>query len=172
VIRLLRRSILVLAATILLPVAPAWAHRGHGTLSVVEIDAVTGVVTVSHRLEVHDTEPALVLVAPEAQPSLDDPDAVRALTDYVGRKFALRINGKTVPLVLKETGLGASDVRLVYAARIAPGDTGGEIDVRSGLFAEVYGDQVNQVNIRRRGITRTLIFRGAGAEAQSLDALN
>ena len=62
-IRSPRRSILVIAALILLPVSPAWAHRGHGSLSVVEVDAVTGKVTVSHRLEAHDTEPALALVA-------------------------------------------------------------------------------------------------------------
>jgi hypothetical protein len=172
VIRSLRRSVLVLAALILLPAGPAWAHRGHGSLSVVEIDAVTGNVTVSHRLEVHDTEPALALLAPEAQPSLDDPEAVRALIDYVGRNFALRIRGRVVPLVLKDSVIGASDVRLVYAARIAPRDTGGVIDVRSTLLSEVYGDQINQVNIRRRGITRTLTFRGPGAETQSLDALN
>ncbi|WP_369692489.1 DUF6702 family protein, partial [Sandarakinorhabdus limnophila] len=44
--------------------APAQAHRGHASLAVVEIDAKSGAVTVTHHLQVHDVEPALVDIAP------------------------------------------------------------------------------------------------------------
>lgn len=80
-----RRLALPLA---LMLAAPTAAHRGHASLAVVEIDAKSGAVTVTHRLTAHDVEPALVDIAPDAQPSLDDPDALAALIAHVGRTFA------------------------------------------------------------------------------------
>jgi len=73
----IRRAVVLLAAVSLaLTPLPAAAHRGHGALSVVEIDVKSGEVRVSHRVATHDAEPALALIAPDAQTSLDDPDAV------------------------------------------------------------------------------------------------
>ncbi len=45
-------------------VAPAQAHRGHDSLAVVTL--ADGSVTVSHRFEAHDIEPALAKIAPGA----------------------------------------------------------------------------------------------------------
>ena len=49
-----------LAALLLMLATPALAHRGHASLAVVEIDARSGAVVVTHRLIAHDVEPALV----------------------------------------------------------------------------------------------------------------
>ncbi len=41
------------------------------------------------------------------------------------------------------------------------------------MFADVYGDEVNQVNVRRLGVTRTLIFNAPDAATpQTLDPLD
>lgn len=161
---------LVAAGALLSPVAAA-AHRGHGALSVVELDARTGEILVSHRFQTHEVEPALARVAPEAQPSLDDPDAVTALTAYVGALFTLKVAGAPVDLTLKDMTLGADEVRMVYAGRIPVADAVDAVDVQAAMFADVFEDQVNQVNVRRLGVTRTLVFQGDGGE-QSLAALD
>ncbi len=158
-----RLAVLIAAAGLVLAPLPAAAHRGHGALSVVEIDAKTGAVTVSHRIPAHDAEPALAVIAPEAQASLDDPDAVEALKTYMAKQFCVAIDGKIVELTLKDLTLGADEVRFEYAGRIAPKDVAARIGVKAAMFADIYGDEVNQVNVRRLGVTRTLVFAGGEA---------
>lgn len=166
-----RAAALLAAASLALAPLPAAAHRGHGALSVVEIDAQTGAVTVSHRIPTHDAEPALAVIAPDAQASLDDPEAVDALKTYMSEHFAVAVNGVLVGLTLKDVTLGADDVRFQYSGRIDPARASAAVAVKASMFADVYGDEVNQVNIRRLGVTRTLVFN-AGDGAQTLDAID
>lgn len=165
-----RAVALFAAAGLVLAPLPAAAHRGHGVLSVVEIDARTGAVRVSHRIAAHDAEPALALIAPDAQASLDDPDAIEALKAYMRDTFWLGINGAAIDLTLKDLTLGATEVRFEYVGQTLPADVDAAIELQAAMFADVYGDEVNQVNIRRFGVTRTLVFSGADAATpQTLD---
>lgn len=168
-----RRAVVLLAvAGLALAPLPAAAHRGHGALSVVEIDGKTGAVTVSHRIPAHDAEPALAVIAPDAQASLDDPEAIEALKAYMATRFAVAVSGAPVALTLKNMTLGADEVRLEYVGKISPANISAEIVVRAAMFADIYGNQVNQVNIRRLGVTRSLIFSGSEAGSpQMLDAV-
>lgn len=167
-----RAAVLIAAASLALAPLPAAAHRGHGALSVVELDAKTGAVRVSHRIPAHDAEPALALIAPDAQTSLDDPDAVAALKAYMLRTFGVAVNGAAIDLTLRDMTMGADEVRFEYVGKIAPADAGAEILIKAAMFADVYGDEVNQVNVRRMGVTRTLVFNGAEAnQPQALDAV-
>ena len=138
--------------------APALAHRGHASLAVVEIDAKSGAVTVSHRMAAHDVEPALVAIAPAAQPSLDDPDAFKALVAYVGQRF--RISG--VQLSPAGQRLAGDTVELRYIGRIKGKPK--QLLIAGALFGETWDDHATQVNIRRAGITRTLQFRPGDPE--------
>lgn len=154
-----------IAAGLALLAAQAEAHRGRSTLSVVEIDAATGNVTVTHRMAAHDVEPALVDIAPRAQPSLDDPDALAALVAHAARAFVLADANGRVALTHKETDLAGDDVRLVYVGRLAaPAKI---VTVDSNLLEESHPDQENQVNVRRAKRTLTAVFR-PGSEPQSL----
>lgn len=167
-----RAAVLLATAGLVLAPLPAAAHRGHGVLSVVEIDARTGGVKVSHRIPAHDAEPALAQIAPDAQASLDDPDAIDALKTYMLRTFSVGVNGDAVNLTLKDMTLAADEVRLEYVGKVAPADVRATVEVRAAMFADIYGDEVNQVNIRRLGVTRTLVFNSPDADApQTLDAL-
>ncbi len=160
------------AAGLALAPLPAAAHRGHGALSVVELDAKTGAVSVSHRVPAHDAEPALAAIAPDAQTSLDDPEAVDALKRYVAGRFSVSVGGKPVALTLKDMTLGADEVRFEYSGQVSPTDVSAVVAVRAPLFADIYGDQVNQVNVRRLGVTRTLIFNASDAgDPQTVDAV-
>jgi len=164
-----RRLLAIVAAAILALPSGAAAHRGHASLSVVEIDAATGMVTISHRAAAHDVEPALSVIAPDAQQSLDDPAAVAALEAYAGRVFRLwDADGKPVALQHRETKLAGDSVQLVYTARLPlPAQA---VSVDSGLFEEAHADQENQVNVRRNKVTKTVLFRpGDAAQRVSFD---
>lgn len=140
------------AALLLLAASPALAHRGHATLSVVEIDATSGVVAVTHRMAAHDVEPALANIAPDAQPSLDDPEAVKALIAYVGQRF--RIDG--VALAFAGQRLAGDTVVLRFAGRLKGKPK--SLRIAGALFGETHADHTTQVNVRRGGETRSLVF--------------
>jgi hypothetical protein len=112
-----RAAVLIAAAGLALAPLPAAAHRGHAALSVVEINGKTGDVTVSHRIPAHDAEPALAVIAPDAQTSLDDPEAIAALKAYMLKQFCVAIDGKIVELTLKDLTLGP---RSTAAATASP----------------------------------------------------
>ncbi|MCU0890613.1 MAG: hypothetical protein MUE77_02440 [Sandarakinorhabdus sp.] len=140
------------AILLLLTALPAAAHRGHATLSVIEIEAKTGAVTVTHRMAAHDVEPALVAIAPDAQPSLDDPDAVTALIAYVGRRF--RIEG--VALAFAGQRLAGDSVVLRFTGTLKGRPR--SLRIAGSLFGETHPDHSTQVNVRRAGVTRSLQF--------------
>jgi hypothetical protein len=148
----------LLAAIALLLATPAAAHRGHASLAVVEIDAKSGAVTVTHHLQAHDVEPALVDIAPDAQPSLDDPDAFKALIAYVGQRF--RISG--VALSPAGQRLDGDTAQLRYIGRLKGKPK--TLLISGALFGETWDDHSTQVNIRRAGITRSLNFGAHDAE--------
>lgn len=159
------RAVLLAAGLLLGVASPAAAHRGHAVLTVVELEPISGRATITHRFAAHDVEPALVTIAPAAQPTLDDPAAVDALGRYVGRAFRI---GAAAPVALKLESYAAEgdDVLMTYAAVLPPGTTAVTVD--SDLFEETHPDMENQVNVRVRGVTRTLLFR-RGSEPQTLD---
>jgi hypothetical protein len=158
-------------AAALLFATPTVAHRGHGGLTVVVIDAETGAVSVTHRFAAHDVEPALVSVAPEAQPTLDDPAAIAALENHLDRRFRLEVDGERIDLEHTATALAGDNIRIDYA-----GARTGVVDARSvrvdlDFFPGVHDDQEQQVNVRLAGITRTVVFR-PGSTAQTVDFAN
>jgi hypothetical protein len=156
---------LVIAAA-LLAAGPAAAHRGHAVLTVVEIDPATRVAVVTHRFAAHDVEPALVAIAPEAQPSLDDPAAVEALQDYVADRFEIGGEGGRAALSLQSFDAAGDEVTMVFQVALPADESVLVLD--SNLLEETHADMENQVNVRMGGVTRTLVFR-PGDEAQMLD---
>lgn len=140
----------------------AIAHRGHDSLTMVTV-ADTGEVSVSHRFERHDLEPALSKIAPQAQPSFDDPEAVAALEAYLQRRFSLATERGQVALKITRRTLGASEIRIELGGRITPKVK--TLTIRSGLLSDIYPSQVNQVNVRRGAVTRTLRFEGSATKS-------
>ena len=158
----MRRLTLGLFAALALGVGAAGAHRGHSSLSVMEIDAASGAFTVTHRLSAQDVEPFLARLTPDSAPSLDDEASMAAFRAYVGRSFRVwSIDGAPVPTAYADTRLSADDVRLVYRGRLPTPVTAVRLD--SELMQEGHDDQENQVNVRRSGVTRTVVFRRGSA---------
>lgn len=163
----MKRVWLAVAAAALLGATPTLAHRGHGGLTVVVINAETGAVSVTHRFAAHDVEPALVTVAPDAQPTLDDPLAVAALEDHLARRFRLEVDGTRVELDHAATDLAGDNIRIDYAGAGPSGVAVRAVRVDLDFFPGVHDDQEQQVNIRVSGVTRTVVFR-PGSEAQTV----
>lgn len=139
--------------------APASAHRGHAGLTVVEIDAATGAVRVTHRFYAHDVEPALVSIAPEAQPSLDDPRAVADLEAHLGARFRLDVDGHGVDLTHDDTLLAGDTVRVGFSGIATAEPAVRAVTVDLDFFPGVFDDMEQQVNVRTGGVTRTVLFR-------------
>ena len=157
---------LLTAALIAGLATPAMAHRGHGGLTVVEIDAVSGAVSVTHQFAAHDVEPALVSIAPEAQPSLDDPRAVADLEAHLGQRFRLSLDGTAVPVTHTVTQLAGDNIRVDFGGRTDDREIT-RVTVDLDFFPGVHDDQEQQVNVRLNGVTRTVVFR-PGSQAQTL----
>ncbi len=150
---MIKRRIGLLAFVSCALLTPAAAHRGHDALSVVTI-AADRTLTVSHRFAASDIEPALATIAPRAQPSLDDPDAVVALVQYLGRNFSLSSERGPIKLTPGPVDLGASEVRVIFTGT-APASLR-RLTVTSDLLGDVYPRQVNQVSITSGKIVRTV----------------
>ncbi len=154
----------VLAAAMLSPVA---AHRGHDALTVVTISG-DGSLTVSHRFEASDIEPALGEIAPDAQPSLDDPEAVAALVAYLGRHFTLSSERGPIALTPGKVDLGSSEVRVAFIARTPRRVR--RLTIRSDLLGDVYPGQYNQVDVRFGSTNRTLLMAAGDVETIELSS--
>jgi len=165
--RLWRAGAVVAVLAALAVAGPAAAHKGHASLTVVEINPATGGVTVVHRLYAHDVEPALVSLAPGAQPSLDDPEALAALEAHLAARFRLDIDGRHV--VLHQTGnsLTGDNVRVNLAGEVGPAAIR-NVRVDVDFFPGVYDKMEMQVNVRVSGVTRTAVFH-SGTQAQTLE---
>jgi hypothetical protein len=131
---------------------PAAAHRGHDAMSVVRITADNR-VTVSHRFEVMDIEPALIQISPNAQPSLDDPDAVKALGAYLGTHFTLATEAGPVRLVAGAIDLGAAEAQFTFTGRLPPAAR--RLIIQGNVLGGIYPRQLNQVNVTAGDVTRT-----------------
>lgn len=153
----MRMPLLPLALAVVASAAPAGAHRGHDFISVVTLQP-DGVVTVSHRFEAADIEPALARIAPDAQPTLDDPEAIRGLQAYLGRRFQLSGTQGRIALTPAKVDIDAQEVRVAFTGRAPRGLTA--VTVRSTVLDDVYPHQVNQVNVRRGKIVRTIAING------------
>ena len=147
--------------------SPALAHRGHSGLTVIEIDPGSGAVSVTHRFAAHDLEPALVSIAPEAQPSLDDPRAVADLEAHLGQRFRLSLDGEAIPVAHTNTRLAGDNVRIDFSGVTGDRDIT-RVTVDLDFFPGVHDDQEQQVNVRLNGVTRTVVFR-PGSQAQTLE---
>jgi hypothetical protein len=160
-----RLALAVMAVGALLLVAPARAHRGHDALSVIVLEP-DGRVRVSHRLEASDLEPALLSIAPEAQPSLDDPDAVAAVIAYLARRFQLTIDDRPVVLVAAGTQLEGAIVQFDFVGRTRGSPK--QLTIASQLLTDIHPRQVNQVNVRRGKAVQTLTFRQGGSQTVTI----
>lgn len=159
------RRLLIIGAAMVAIASPAMAHKGHGGLTVIEVGR-DGVVTVQHRFAAHDVEPALEKIAPQAQPSLDDPRALAALETHLGQRFRLLIDEEVVAVSHADTQLAGDNMRVEYVGHTDDRYVQA-VTVDLDFFPGVHEDQQQQVNVRVDGVTRSVVFR-PGSTAQTV----
>lgn len=160
----MRRLCIALSAALLALVGggAALAHRGHATLSVVVVDPVSGEVTVTHRMAAHDAEPAMAVIAPEEQPSLDNEAAMEAFVAHIASHFT--VNGETLRFEAREAE--GDELSLVFKGRVKTPVRA--VVIEADLLPEVTANPPEfQVNVRLGKVTRTLLFR-PGDQAQTV----
>jgi hypothetical protein len=165
---MLLRRFLIAAAVASAALSPVAAHRGHDALTVVTV-AANGALTVSHRFETSDIEPALAQIAPGAQPSLDDPEAVAALVAYLQRHFTVSSERGPIALVPGKTDLGASEVRISFTG--TAGHAFRRLTLRGDMLGDIYPNQVNQVNVRAGATTRTVALSAGDSQTITIAPL-
>ena len=145
--------------------AGALAHRGHPIQSVVEIDPATGAVTVTHRLSAHDADPALAIIAPDEQPSLDDDIAMEAFVAHLENHF--RVNDET--LMFETRSAKGADHRFVFKGKVRTPVRA--VVIEADLLPQVDGRTPDfQVEVRVGKVSRTLLFHpGDGAKTAMFD---
>ncbi|HYC73820.1 DUF6702 family protein [Brevundimonas sp.] len=162
----MRLTATLIVAALVGTAAPVAAHKGHGGLTVVQIDTANGQIHVAHRLAAHDVEPALPSIAPDAQPSLDDADAVRALEQHLGSHFEVSLDGEPVTLSRTDTHLAGDSIRVEFSGFTTDRQIGA-VGVDLNFFPGVHEDQEILVNVRIDGVTRSARFRN-GSSTQTL----
>lgn len=154
------RSLRTLAFGLLLALsAPLSAHRGQDALTVIEIDTVGSEVFITHHFAAHDIEPLLPRLAEGVEASLDDRSAQDALVAHLIWHFMLSTDADEIALSFDALHLQGDDVRVVYRGRF-PREAR-TLEVHSRLGADLTAGSSHQINVRRNGITRTLVFEGA-----------
>ena len=143
----------------------ALAHRGHATLSVLVIDPATGEMTVTHHMAAHDAEPALAIIAPDEQPSLDDDIAIEAFVAHIENHF--RVNDET--LMFETRSNKGADHRFVFKGKVRTPVRA--VVIEADLLPQVDGKTPDfQVEIRLGKVTRTLLFHpGDSAKTAMFD---
>lgn len=159
------RRLCIALSVVLLALAgggAALAHRGHATLSVVVVDPVSGEVTVTHRMAAHDAEPAMAVIAPDEQPSLDNEAAMQAFVAHIESHFT--VNGETLRFEAREAE--GDELTLVFKGRVKTPVR--VVVIEAELLPEVTASPPEfQVNVRMGKVTRTLLFR-PGDQAQTV----
>lgn len=162
---MIARALALLSVGLVVAAPPVQAHRGHDAMTVVTLGD-NGAMTVSHRFEAHDLEPALVQIAPDAQPSLDDPQAIDALKTYLLAHFSISADGAPIALSLLAVDIGVRDVRVDYSGKIKGKPKA--LEMRSTVLRDIYPRQVNQVLVRQGQDAQTLRFAGDEPKAVAL----
>ena len=136
--------------------SPAVAHRIEAALSVVEVNATSGVLEITHRLYAHDLEHALDLGAVGVG-YFETPEGQAAIKAYCERQFLIADGeGKAMPLQFVGAEVSGD---LLYVYFEADRYRGRDLTLDSNLLQDFTQAQVNQVNVRRDGKTVSARFQ-------------
>ena len=133
------------------------AHRAPGSLTSIEWNAQSGKTEIVHRLHSHDAELGVGEITGVGDLSVLTLEGRATIALYVEERFAIASGGKRLSLDLLGAELVA-DHLLIYQER--PGQLPESIRVRDDILRDVFPAQINQVNIARNGVIRTLAFTG------------
>lgn len=162
------RYLLIAFAALLLPLTGAALHAYHSTLTELRYNAAQKQLELSVKVFTDDFEKALSQGQP-APVSLADagPRPLAQATAYVQRTLQIRTPAGA-PLQVQVLGLQAeNDGYWLYCKVPLPGAVNG-IQLRQAMLLDVFGDEMNIVNIEANGKKQSALFR-AGHEQETIN---
>jgi hypothetical protein len=138
---------------------PAAAHREKTTLSEVVWDEESGYIHVTHSFHTHEAERALYGAGIISAPKFESLRARAELALYTEAQFAIKTLGrKTIRLELLGAEIEGPDIFVYQQAKMDSPPKG--LFITCTLLRHLVPDQINHVDIRLAGPTRSLDFRG------------
>lgn len=155
---------LLLWATLALASLSAHAHRFHVGLTDISYNERTGSTEVVHTYMAHDVE-ALLTNLYQREFDLGQPEDQQVLRHYIERQFAIRdAAGNKLPLRWVGMTVDTDNVVIYQEAERTP--LSRAASVHDEVLVDFLPDQVNTVNLRAGGTTRTFTFNGKNTEHQ------
>ena len=159
--------LLVVLAALLLPLTGAALHAYHSTLTELRYNAAKKQLELSVKVFTDDFEKAISQGQP-ASVSLTDtgPRPLALATAYVQRTLQVRTPAGA-PLQVQVLGMQAeNDGYWLYCKVPLPGPLTG-VQLRQAMMLEVFGDEMNIVNIEANGKKQSALFR-SGHEQETI----
>lgn len=167
---MIRTGLVWLAACVMavLLASEALAHRQNTAVTEVLFNPRSGMIEVAHRFSLHDAEEAVFDEAGARRDLAVSSDAQAAFASYVASRFALGgTDGTAIELGTLGTEVEGAFLWVYQEGDVPPGTT--ELRVRHAALQDVWPQQINQVNVKRGDVRKTLVFvAGAGELRASL----
>jgi hypothetical protein len=160
----LARALVRLLATALLAgtAASAHAHRFHAGMADIAFNAASGSVEVVHTYMAHDIE-ALLATRGQRQADLTSADDEAQLRAYIEQRFYL-LDAGGARLPLKWVGMTARVDSVVVYQEVPATALSAVAAVHDAVLTDLLPRQLNTVNVRADGATRSLQFDAATVE--------
>ncbi len=151
--------LLAIASVLAIAIAtPARAHRLESAMTTIESNSSTAQLEIIHEINYHDLEHVMSQLLGRSTDLASDLPALREAIEWLEEGFDLTDEDKrTFPLKRVGAEIDRGRLLIYYETTHPRGLT--SLRVFNQMLMKLIPQQVNQVNIRIDGPTRTLVFR-------------
>ncbi len=148
-----------LVAFCALPATPAFAHREKATISEVVWSEADGFLYATHKFHMHQTEVSLFKAGITHSAKFESLRARAELALYVEENFKLStLGGDPIALEVLGAEIEGRDVYVYQQTALKAAPDG--LIVSCNLMRSFIPDQINHVDVKLGGETKSLAFRG------------
>lgn len=156
-----------LIALCAVPALPAHAHREKATVSEIAWSEKDGYLYATHKFHLHQTEVSLFEAGITHSAKFESLRARAELALYVQERFTLEsLEGSPLPLEVLGAEIEGRDVWVYQQTKLPTSPEG--LIVTCNLLRDIIKDQINHVDVKLGGKTRSLAFRGNDGPKKAL----
>lgn len=146
-----------LLAVCLIVASTAHTHQMKTAITRVLYNERTGNIELMHRFYVHDAEHALGKASAKPVYLLENAEAQKQFADYVTRHFVLGF-GNTEPVALTNVGQEVEGKFIWVYQELPIPENEQPLWFRFDAMQDHWPEQINQINVEKMGIVRSLQF--------------
>jgi len=145
------------AMLLMMVTTSAFGHQQKAAETTVLFNKNSGLLEVSHRFYLHDTEHAVQSLFDKSADILDSTETQKQFATYVAKQFLIQdLAGKSLPL--SSVGYEVEGKFFwVYQETAVPKGLSG-VKLYNGTLRDLWPTQINMVNVEGKGNVRTLYF--------------